>query len=79
MEKVITQELKEIQETLMVRTRMMIIVLMKSDLQAEDWTPLKEVPKIMSSSDTPNIYQLRTNEMQDIMTPVENKINVRSR
>ena len=49
------------------------------DLQAEDWTPLKEVPKIMSSSDTPNIYQLRTNEMQDIMTPVENKINVRSR
>lgn len=33
----------------------------------------------MSSSDTPNIYQLRTNEMQDIMTPVENKINVRSR
>ena len=33
----------------------------------------------MSSSDTPNIYQLRTNEMQDIMTPVENKISVRSR
>merc|ERR1711879_744808 len=54
-------ELREIQKTLM----------------AEDWTPLREVPKILS--DTPNIYQLRTNEMRDILTPVENRINVRQR
>ena len=63
-----------------VMFRAYILLIMSHVLmQAEDWTPLREVPKIMSSSDTPNIYQLRTNEMQDIMTPVENKISVRSR
>ena len=38
---------------------------------------MKEVPKILA--DTPNIYQLNSNEMNDILKPTENKINQRKR
>ena len=37
--------------------------------QAEDWTPLKEAPKILG--DSPNIYSMKTNNMKDLMTRVE--------
>ena len=46
--------------------------------KADDWTPLNEVPKILG--DTPNIYQLNSNEMNDILMPTENKnVNKRKR
>ena len=37
--------------------------------QAEDWTPLKEAPKILG--DSPNIYSMKTNNMKDLMSRVE--------
>jgi len=54
-EQLLTDELQEIQETLM----------------AEDWTPLKEAPKILTN--TPNIYHLSSHEVNDILKPVEKK------
>lgn len=50
----------------------------QNTLMADDWTPLNEVPKILG--DTPNIYQLNSNEMNDILMPTENKnVNKRKR
>ena len=74
-EQVITDELREIQETLMVTERedkMLDIHLLH--FQAQDWTPLREVPKILG--DSPNIYSMNTNSMKDLMTRVDRVENV---
>ena len=36
----------------------------------KDWTPLREAPKILA--DPPNIYNMKSSEMKDMMTRVEN-------
>ena len=36
----------------------------------KDWTPLREAPKILA--DPPNIYNMKTSEIKDMMTRVQN-------
>ena len=36
----------------------------------KDWTPLREAPKILANP--PNIYNMKTSEMKDLMTRVQN-------